>query len=679
MSLDLPVSNVRGFFDNQDRFVEPTNELIEYFIQYKTDEVIDTLTTLSFTFDIDENPILREILNEHKYNFRHMVIDAITEATLILNHDYDDPQVEIQAPRLKPKLDVNIIFPVNTAIGELTANQFEGQIVTFEAVVSDWSAKDTVTFTAVYKCPECGSGKTMKFVGLKTTERCVNCKVFLEYFVPVKSEDMRRIGLRENINEYTKHKQPYKIVADTYGRIAHNVELSSKVIVTGVFTSIPLAKENGRMNQRFIPTIQVINMQKKSEVMSMPDDTLLAKFKDLEKQGKLIDSIIDGFAFNIFEKRMEKKAVICSILGSEWIGKNNPPQIYILLVGDPDTYKSTIMKYVSKVFDNCVIADATAVSGNGIKAVTVKMEDGTWSIRAGLLPTHHGGVVLFDEFGDLKAEIYSELKQCMIDGRIRKHMAGEDFDAIAETGIVASMNPTWDVWDENRTFLENLDVLGKALITRWDAIFKFSIKFCNDHEDDIDTLFTQSDINGKPKEFFTDDEIKLFFNYARTFHPKITEEALQRRNEFFRNIRNKSNDNSNFETRVKNSIIKFATALAKWHLSPIVTEEHVDEALAIYKYSLETCNLRFENGEFINETKLKRTQDMRLNAVEEAFNSCRDAVSGKAQIDEVRQLAMQSGVFKDITQFHHFWENLKKSDRLTIHNEHLATLHPLRF
>jgi len=678
LSAREPLGNTHGLYDNNDRLFDITNELVEYLIQFRTDDIIDTLTKFSFTLDIDETPILREMLEANKYEFRIKIHEAITDATLIINHEYGDPQVEMMALEFKNKLDVSIIFPIDTHINQLTASRYEGKIITFEAMISDWGTKDVIIYDAVYKCPDCSFSKILKYKGKSSLERCPDDKSFLEFFVPSKSEDMRRISLREIVNEYTKNKQPFKITADAYGRTAHSLELSNKVIVTGIFTSLPLGKENGRMKQRFIPTIQIISMQKRSDVLAMPDMDLIKKFKDLEDQDRLVDTVIDSFAYNVFEKRMEKKAAICAILGSEWIGGNNPPQIYVLFVGDPDTFKSTIMKYVAKVFDNCIIADATAVSGNGIKAVAVKMDDGTWSIRAGLLPTHHGGLVLFDEFGDLKSDIYAELKQCMIDGRIRKHVAGEDFDAVAETGIIASMNPVWDVWDDGKTLLENLETLGKALITRWDAIFRFSIKFCNEHEDEIDALFTETDINGKPKHLLTDEQLKLFFNMARTFHPKVTREALNRRNEYFKLIRSKSKDNTNFETRAKNSVMKFATALAKWRMCNEVRVEHVEEALLLYKESLETCNLHFEDGEFINESKLKKTVDGRIKAIEDAFAKFQDE-NGKAVTSDVKRAALESGVFMGIAQLNSTWSSMVGTGRITENNEIVSTLHPLRF
>ncbi len=673
---DELLGNIRGEYTSEghpedERLINPSNELVEYFIQYRTDDIIDALNTLYFKVNIDEDPILRQILNEDKFEFRLNLFDAVTSATLIANYgDPDDPQVGIRWKEIRNQIDVDIEFPINAYIEKLNAVEHEGELVTFEAIISDWSTKDSITYTSVYKCADCGNKIIHKHTS-KLMQKCDLCDGAFEYFVPHRTEDMRRINLRQIMTDYTNNKQPSKIIADAYGRTAHKLELSTRVIVTGVFTSIPYKNEAGRRYQRFIPTIQIISMQKTEQVIEMPDMMLLKKFKDLEDQGKLVESVIDGFAFNVYGKRMEKKAAICALIGSEWVGGNSAPQIYIIFIGDPDTFKSTIMKCITKVSDNTIIVDATAVSGNGIKAIAVRMEDGTWSIRAGILPSYHGGVAGFDEFGDLKPEIYEEIKNVMIDGRVRKHVAGEDFDAPAETGIIASMNPTWDVWDDNKTFYENIQVMGKALITRWDLMFRFKIAFCNEHENEIDELLKQSDMYGKPTNLLSDHEIKLFLNYVRTIHPKVTEAAIDRRNSFFKEIRKKKG-NADFETRTKNSVMKFAIALAKWHMSTEVKPEHVDEALLLFKAALDTFNLKLENGEFVKETSLKATQDAKMIALEEAFKSANKDGTGIVLINDAKSLAMSSGVFSTHRDLDRTWEQLKTIGNIHERNDRLA-------
>ena len=651
-----PICNVDGVFDDL-KFQDSSKELAEYIIQFRTDDILETLTSLYFSIDIDENPILRIILEESvhdKVGFRNILRDAVTLATLMLNFDRSRKYIWAKKEReIRNKIDINLSIPQTVDIKELSSNDHEGTMVTFPAKVAVWSKIRSITIKADYQCPECGDIVTMAFKP-KVTIRCSDCKVLYEFYKPNKSEDTRRIQLREIIDDYSDGKLPATITADIYGRTVQEAQLSDKVMVTGMFRSLPLRNQDGKLSKEFIPTIQVINIQNIDvQRTEYPDEELMQKFINLEKEGKLVDAIIDGFAFNIYKKRMEKKAVICSLIGSEWVGKKTggiPPMIHILFVGDPDTYKSTIMKYILNVYDNCVLADATTVSNAGIKAIAVKMDDGSFSIMAGLLPTYNHGVVFLDEFGDFKDKsMYADLKAPMVDGRVSKHVAGEDFNGIAETGILASMNPTEGVYDTTKTVYDNLGSLEKPLITRFDIIFCFS-KSSKDWDNiAIRARLKECDLleGRKPDGLLSDNEIKLFINHVKRIHPVLTAGAIEKSNDYFAELERKNKEkekNGGTETRTENAIIKFATALAKWHMSDKVTAIHVEEALKLYDSALETFGLHFDEGEDINNTTLKTTVDGRLQAIQKAYEHFKDE-KGYAFEDEVIDRALSYGCF----------------------------------
>jgi len=653
-----PECNVDAVESDNGRF-SPVNEFAEYFIQFRHEDLIDTINSFYFDVDINEDPLIWKILHETKDSrkeFRNILRDGVTLGTILLNHDRDDrAEIDSKMKILRNKIKINLSVPQSVMVKELNASDYEGEIVTFEAKISNWGKIRTIAYFAEYKCIECDKVVTKPYNPKikELRERC-SCKGIYEFYKPVKSEDTRRITLREIIDDYSDGKLPFAISADVYGKTMWEIELSDRVMVTGIYRSVPLAKQDGKISKEFIPTIQVISTQNtQSDQIEFPDMALMKKFKDLEKEGKLIDAVINGFAYNIYKKKMEKKSVICSMIGSMWIGKKgngNPPMIHVLFVGDPDTYKSTIMKYIINVSDNCVLADSTTVSNAGVKAIAVRMDDGQWSIMAGLIPTYSGGNVFFDEFGDLKPDIYADLKAPMIDGRVSKYMAGEEFNGEGETGILASMNPIEGVYDNSKTIYDNLERLPKPLITRFDIIFKFS-KQSNDYNSvAIRKHFKKCDLlDGKPEDLLSDSEIKLFINYVKTIKPKLTEGAVERNNEFFARIEAKGGEKRGTETRTENAIIKFAVALAKWHMSTKVTAMHVDEAIKMYTASLETFNLHLEEGEDINDSSLKKTVDGRTQAIEKAFNALKDT-SGYAFRSEVVDMCMDYGCFDSRAQ-----------------------------
>ena len=147
--------------------------------------------------------------------------------------------------------------------------------------------------------------------------------------------------------------------------------------------------------------------------------------------------------------------------------------------------------------------------------------------------------------------------------------------------------------------------------------------FNTEYEEEIQSHMDNCDVNGKPEGVFTDDELKRFFNYVKTIHPKITPEALKRRSEFFKNIKNR-NDDVVIDSRTKNAVIKFAVAIAKWHMCNEVLPVHVDEAISLYEAGLKTFGLHIEDGQFIDERSLKNTTDGRKIAIQKAYDKLKD-------------------------------------------------------
>ena len=305
-----------GVITNDGR-LKPENELTQYFLCYRADDLIRAFESLSFDIDFSENEIINQVLYENTDKFRTIIRDALVKAIVQANIDLErSVDTDIQKRRVGTKLRIFMNRRIDSHISKLNAQEHEGEIVTFEAKVSNWAKIRSITIRAMYKCPDCEMTRETKFV-TKTRERCEHDHIALEFYKPTESEDTRRIVLREIIDDYSTRDLPASMSADIYGQTVKDVQLSEKLIVTGVFRSVPLEKENGKLSKQFIPTIQIISVSSVNDGrVEMPSDELLEKLQNLESAGELVNEVIKAFAYNIYEKTMEKKAVICSLIGS---------------------------------------------------------------------------------------------------------------------------------------------------------------------------------------------------------------------------------------------------------------------------------------------------------------------------------------------------------------------------
>ena len=74
--------------------------------------------------------------------------------------------------------------------------------------------------------------------------------------------------------------------------------------------------------------------------------------------------------------------------------------IHMLLVGDPGTAKSQLLKYMHQLAPRSILASGSASTKAGLTATAVKDEfsEGQWALEAGALVLAHKGHACIDEF-----------------------------------------------------------------------------------------------------------------------------------------------------------------------------------------------------------------------------------------------------------------------------------------
>ena len=75
-----------GMEDNNGR-LSPENELTQYFLLNRNDELINAFESNQFKVDINEHEILSIILNENIDMFRTIIRDAVVKSIVTVNVD----------------------------------------------------------------------------------------------------------------------------------------------------------------------------------------------------------------------------------------------------------------------------------------------------------------------------------------------------------------------------------------------------------------------------------------------------------------------------------------------------------------------------------------------------------------------------------------------------------------
>jgi replicative DNA helicase Mcm len=201
-----------------------------------------------------------------------------------------------------------------------------------------------------------------------------------------------------------------------------------------------------------------------------------AKIKEIAKSGNALDMISASIAPSIYGYTEIKKGAALQMFGGVTAenadGSINRGDIHILLLGDPGSAKSKLIKYVSRQSPRGVFVSSVTSSGVGLTGMASRDEDGRWTIEAGALPLADGGIAAIDEIDKADPETLDSLLNIMEDGEVRITKAGQNRLLKARDSLICAGNPKDERFDTfGDTGIADQITLPAAFLSRFDLIF----------------------------------------------------------------------------------------------------------------------------------------------------------------------------------------------------------------
>ncbi|MGC9058802.1 MAG: minichromosome maintenance protein MCM [Candidatus Aenigmatarchaeota archaeon] len=568
----------------------------------------------------------------------------------------------------------------NIRIRNLRAEHI-GKLLVIDGIVKRASEVRPEVYEITFQCQACGELITVKQEerSIKAPEVCPNCgnkRGFNK--VSEKFYDSRWIVVEEPF-EITSGERPSDLMIYlkedlVTPKMQYRTDPGNRIKVTGILKQLP-RKVKGSVSKQmeiYLDAIHVESVETEWEEIEITEEDE-KKILELAKDPQIYDKIVASIAPAIYGYEEIKLAIALQLFGGEeHVQKDKSRvrgEIHILLLGDPSSGKSAIMKVASTLIPRARYVSGKGITGVGITATVVRDEEffGGWVLEAGALVLCNKSLLCIDEFEKIDKQDMIALHEAMEMGQISIAKANIVATLPARTSILAGGNPKLGRFDPYIPIKEQIDV-PETILTRFDL--KFAIRDVPNPEKDekivshiLKARHYGEDVVGPviPPELF-----RKYVAYARkNCHPKLTPEAGEELKKFFLDLRSKSVEGAPIAITLRQyeALIRLAEASAKIQLRNEVNKEDALRAIKLMSYSLrqfgfepETGTLDIDRAEGAKATAVQRSkirtvltiiEDLeKVQGKEISFDDIvkRGKASGIEDIEEILRKMQQEGI-----------------------------------
>ena len=551
-----------------------------------------------------------------------------------------------------------------------------GKFIPVEGMIKRASQVKPEVVSAIFECTQCGAQyeKEQDSADLKSPYKCEDCGAKTFDDKEKIMTDTQIVTLEEDPESREGSEQPSSLSVRLEGDLV-DPEFQQKIIpgnvveVTGVMRERPL-KKNSKKFDIYMEANHVEPTQQEFESLVLSQEEK-EEIKQMAENENIYQRIINSIAPSIYGHDRIKEAIALQLFGgvkkTREDGVKSRGDLHILLIGEPGTGKSQMLKFAGELAPKGRYVVGKSSTGAGLTASVVKEEStGEFSLEAGAVVLAHKGMAAIDEIDKMAAEDRSSLHEAMEQQQISVSKANIQATLNAETSILAAGNPKLGRFDPYEPIPEQINI-GDTLLSRFDFIFPVLDEPDEEKDKELADTILQNHIDPEEVDAEIEQEkLRKYIAYAKkNVRPQLTEEASQKIQEFYVNMRKKGEEGSvPITARQLEALIRIAEASARAQLKEEVDEADAKKAIDLLTYTLKQVGMDPETGEFdidIIESGVSNSQRNRLQTVKQLI----DQLAGddnSAEIEEVLEHAEDEGMEKD--QAEEIIERLKREGEL---------------
>ncbi|KAJ9072771.1 minichromosome maintenance protein 5 [Entomophthora muscae] len=432
--------------------------------------------------------------------------------------------------------------------------------------------------------------------------------------------DQQTLKLQELHDKVPEGDVPKHLLLSADRCLVNQVVPGTRATVIGIYSTFQSGSSRGGAGLATrTPYIRIVGLVSDMEGLNRGvtnfDDNEVAEMEALARRPDLYQLICKSIAPAIYGNTEMKKAIACLLFGGST--KRLPDgirlrgDINVLMMGDPSTAKSQLLKFTEHVAPISVYTSGKGSSAAGLTACVVR-DPGTreFYLEGGAMVLADGGVVCIDEFDKMRDEDRVAIHEAMEQQTISIAKAGITTMLNSRTSVLAAANPVHGRYDDMRSPGDNID-FQTTILSRFDLIF--IMRDVHDHLRDttIARHVIGIHLNRANETEPIDDELDLkslkrYIAYAKSrCAPRLSPEAAEALAGHFVGLRREVHQKE-LEASVRSAIpitirqleaiVRISESLAKMTLSPVATVSHVDEAIRLFKSSTMEAINRDEIG-----------------------------------------------------------------------------------
>jgi replicative DNA helicase Mcm len=491
--------------------------------------------------------------------------------------------------------------------------------------------------------------------------------------------DHQKVEIQEAPEGLRGGAQPERLTIHLQDDLVHGVAPGDRVIINGILTA-QKRRQGSQMKVEFNKVLQAVSFQLQQqafqEIVLTPEDE--DQVLTLSQDPRIYDRLRASFAPTIYGLDTEKDALILALFGGvskEYRdGSRNRGDIHVLLVGDPGVAKSQLLRYMSKLAPRAIFTSGKGASAAGLTAAAVKDEfgEGQWTLEAGALVLADQGVACIDELDKMEKSDQSAMHQAMEQQEISIAKAGISATLKSRCAVIGAANPKLGRFDEYESIHSQIN-MPPALLSRFDLIFSLQDKPSRDKDNQLATHILRTHQAGEVREhrranpagaYTLEDEqnlmnrvepdldadlLRKYVAYAkRHVVPVLSDDAVQRIQNYYVDLRNSSDGALPFTARQLEAFVRLAEASARIRLSQEATLDDAERAIRIVETYLRSVGVDRETGKFDIDkiaTGISHSQHDRMRLLQDIIRQlAKESDKGYAREEEVVAEAGRQGI-----------------------------------